>query len=1035
MNGHNTLFKLDTGAAVTVLSDNVEWLRSISLTETSHTLRGPGNIRLPVKGQFHATLKYGQTSITEPVYVLHNQTCSLLSRKACVELGLIKRAEKDVEEVNSGPTDFKAEFPSLFTGLGRLKTECHITLRADAKPFCLYNPRKLPHPLLPKVKSQIETMLEQGVISPVTAPTEWCAGIVPVLKPNGKVRICVDLTELNKAVQREVHPMPSVDESLAKLGNSKIFSKLDANSGFWQIPLDEESRLLTTFVTPFGRYCFNRLPFGISSAPEIFQRTLSRILEDLDGTICQMDDILVHGEDQSVHDRRLRAVLHRLQEAGLTLNDKCEFSKSSIRFLAHIIDGSGLHADPLKTSAIAQFPEPSDVNGLQRFMGMVNHLCKFVPRLADLSEPLRQLLRKDSSWVWEEPQQHAFQRIKEALLSSEVLAHYDPDRPTIISADASSTGLGAVLTQVQENGERRPICYASRSLSETEKRYAVIEKEALAVTWASEKFSDYVLGLPFVLETDHKPLTALLNSTELSKMPPRILRFRLRLMRYTYQVQYVPGKHQAAADALSRAPVGTPELADELFAEEVEAFTTQVTASLPATAMRLQEIREAQKVDEECSQVRVYCLQGWPAYMPHQPLLRPYWESRGHLSVVDDLLMYDDRLVIPRGMRLQILDCIHTGHLGITKCRSRARTSVWWPGLSKQIEDLVAQCVTCAKDRPTPKEPLMSASFPSRPWERIATDLFELNGKVYLIVTDYYSRWFEIKELRNETSQVVIQALKELFAIHGIPDLIISDNGPQYSADSFREFATKYGFVHTTSSPRYPQANGEVERAVRTAKSLLRKNDDIHSALLTYRSTPLQNDLSLSELLMGRRLRTQLPIHPNNLYPNVQPKERQTVETKERSYRLNQQLSFNKRHRAVELPTLHPGDHVWVRDQDRHGLILGKTEQPRSYLVDTNKGTLRRNRSALVVTTKHPVTEHSTEDLPSETTTAPNPTLPSPIPPSQQSPQTPRKPTAGQAMLTTPETAPAAESPRGPCTNTLTTPSGRAVRPPERLDL
>ena len=388
---------------------------------------------------------------------------------------------------------------------------------------------ELPHPLLPKVKSQIETMLEQGVISPVTAPTEWCAGIVPVLKPNGKVRICVDLTKLNKAVQREVHPMPSVDESLARLENSRIFSKLDANSGFWQIPLDEESRLLTTFVTPFGRYCFNRLPFGISSAPEIFQRTLSGILEDLNGTICQMDDILVHGVDQSVHDRRLRAILHRLQEAGLTLNDKCEFSKSSIRLLAHIIDGSGLHADPLKTSAIAQFPEPSDVNGLQRFMGMVNHLCKFIPRLADLRDPLRQLLRKDSSRVWEEPQQHAFQRIKEALLSSEVLAHYDPNRPTIISADASSTGLGAELTQVQENGECCPICYASRSLSETEKRYAVIEKEALAVTWASEKFSDYVLGLPFVLETDHKPLTALLNSTEPLKMPPRILRFRLRL--------------------------------------------------------------------------------------------------------------------------------------------------------------------------------------------------------------------------------------------------------------------------------------------------------------------------------------------------------------------------------------------------------------------------------------------------------------------------------------------------------------------------
>ena len=201
--------------------------------------------------------------------------------------------------------------------------------------------------------------------------------------------------------------------------------------------------------------------------------------------------------------------------------------------------------------------------------------------------------------MWKEPQQHAFQRIKEALLSSEVLAYYDPDRPTIISADASSTGLGAVLTQVQENEEHRPICYATRSLSATEKRYAFIKKEALAVTWARETFSDYVLEVPFFLETDYKPLTALLNSTEILKMPPRII------MRYTYQVQYVPGKHQAAADAPSRVPVGTPEVADALVTEQLEPSTTQVTASLSATAMRLQEIQGAQEVDEECSQVRV----------------------------------------------------------------------------------------------------------------------------------------------------------------------------------------------------------------------------------------------------------------------------------------------------------------------------------------------------------------------------------------------------------------------------------------------
>ena len=190
--------------------------------------------------------------------------------------------------------------------------------------------------------------------------------------------------------------VPSVDENLAKVGDSKIFSKLDANSGFWQIPLDDESKLLTTLVSPFGRFCFNRLPFGISSAPEIFQRTMSKILEGSEGTLCQMDDVLIHGVDQSEHDGRVRAVLHRLQEAGLTLNDECVFSRCSTRFLAHIIDSSGLHADPQKTTAVTQFPVPSDVAGIQRFMGMVNHFGKFIPHLADLSDPLRQLLRKYS---------------------------------------------------------------------------------------------------------------------------------------------------------------------------------------------------------------------------------------------------------------------------------------------------------------------------------------------------------------------------------------------------------------------------------------------------------------------------------------------------------------------------------------------------------------------------------------------------------------------------------------------------------------
>ena len=254
------------------------------------------------------------------------------------------------------------------------------------------------------------------------------------------------------------------------------------------------------------------------------------------------------------HVERLKTVLKRLQDAGVTLNEICEFSKRFVKFLGHIIDEQGIRPDPAKTEAIRNFPVPQKVNDLQRFMGMVNQMVKFIPNLANLNEPLRQLLRKENMWKWDKAQQQSFEGIKNELTSATNLAHYDPSRPTVISSDASSFGLGAVLLQLQEDGTRKLVYYASRSLSETEKRYAVIEKEALAVTWACDKFSDYVLGMKFTVETDHKPLVHLFTSTDLSKMPPRILRFRMRLMKYELDVVYVPGKEQITADRCHALP-------------------------------------------------------------------------------------------------------------------------------------------------------------------------------------------------------------------------------------------------------------------------------------------------------------------------------------------------------------------------------------------------------------------------------------------------------------------------------------------------
>ena len=373
-------------------------------------------------------------------------------------------------------------------------------------------------------------MQNLGVIEKVKQPTDWCSGMVVVPKANnGKVQICVDLTKSNKSVQRERHILPSVEQTLAQIGGAKIFTKLDANSGFWQVELSQESSLLTTFITPFRRLCFKRLPFRITSAPEHFQKKMSNILSGLKGVMCLMDDILVCGETQDEHDRNLTAALTRIQEAGLTLNkEKCEFNKTAIKFLGQVVDSSGIKPDPDKIKAISHMPQSTNITELRRFLGMVNQLNKFSPHLADKIKPLRELLSSHNQWAWGESQEKAYQEVKSALASSETLSAYDPSLPTVVSADASSFGLGAVLQQKQPNADTlHPIIYISRALTDTEKNYAQIEKEALAVMWACERFQNYLIGLLFQVETDHKPIVSLLSTKPLDQLPVRVQRFRL----------------------------------------------------------------------------------------------------------------------------------------------------------------------------------------------------------------------------------------------------------------------------------------------------------------------------------------------------------------------------------------------------------------------------------------------------------------------------------------------------------------------------
>eukprot|EP00117_Sycon_ciliatum_P036471 scpid23188/ scgid27451/ Retrovirus-related Pol polyprotein from transposon opus; Protease; Reverse transcriptase; Endonuclease len=386
--------KVDTGADVTAipasLYDDISAHHQLSLQESDRTLKGPDNATLAVSGRVTLSIcrsAFSDFAVDTTVYVVPHLKTPLLGRPAIEALHIFS-PPADLLSATTGTSEqssVKSQYPELFAGVGSFGSEHTIRLVDNAQPYSLPTPRRISLPMEAKVIEELQALEQSGVIRKVTEPTDWCAGMVVVPKPNGNVRICGDFTRLNQAIRRERHIMPTTDHLLARLGTAKVFSKLDANKGFHQIPLSLESQLLTTFITPIGRFCFRRLPFGISSAPEYFQKQMSDLLSDLPGTICMIDDVLTFGDDEHEEEKNLHAVLQRLSSAGITLNpDKCAFQQRSVKFLGHILDDNGIHPDPQKVRGVQELKPCTDVPAVRRFLGMANQLGKFVPDLATM---------------------------------------------------------------------------------------------------------------------------------------------------------------------------------------------------------------------------------------------------------------------------------------------------------------------------------------------------------------------------------------------------------------------------------------------------------------------------------------------------------------------------------------------------------------------------------------------------------------------------------------------------------------------------
>lgn len=941
----NIQFHIDTGADVTVIPKTLFAHSMPTLTSPKRMLYGPDNNKLNILGQFSTVLRYKDGTVCETIFISEGGQKALLSRQAAVSLGLIAR-------VNAlSPVSYSDKYKHVFEGLGKLAGKpCSIKLKANATPQPIRAPRRIPLPIKDKVKSELDRMLSLGVIKNVEEPTEWCAPMVIVWKKDKNIRICVDYTDLNNNLIRDRTVLPTVDEVLGRLGNAKVFTKLDQNCGFWQVPLSEESQLLTAFITPWGRFCFTRLPFGISIGPEYYQARMKEALANCEGVEPLQDDTIVAGTDLEDHDRKLDMVMKALDKAGIRLNlKKCEFAVREVKFLGHLVGEKGIRTDPDKVEAINSFVQPKDTKDLLRFLGMVTHLGKFIPNLSELCQPLRILLHKDIQWVWNHEQQQSFEKIKQALMTAPTLSFYSPAYETKVSSDSSSYGVGAVLLQrSSKDSAWSPVAYASRTLNVAETRYAQIEKEALALTWAVDRFQDYLIGMKFIIETDHKPLVPIFSTKPICELSTRLQRFRLKLTRYNYSIQYVPGSNLKVADALSRAPLScTPTQEELLETEDVALHVRAVMANIGASDRILEDLRKSQKEDPVSMELLHLTQTGWPTHKRdingHVSL---FWPVRHELSIQEDLLVRGNRIVIPEKKREEILQKLHEGHMGIEKTRQRANNSVWWPGMSTRIKALVENCHVCIKQRLPQTEPLMPTELPDYPWQVIGADLCQRGNRNYLVLTDYYSRFPEVIWLQKTTSESVVLAAKSIFSRHGYPELIRSDNGPQFVSEAFDSLSDQCGFRHITSSPRFPRSNGLIERSIKTVKNIISKSEDPYGGLLEFRCTPGPTGFSPAQLLMGRQPRTKIP----SLKKLLRPKQvdDKVVRHLDQRNKLNQKLNFDRRHRVVTRDHIPMDSTVWITDMKKEGRVTGQYKTPRSYMVETDTGTLRRNTEHLL---------------------------------------------------------------------------------------
>ena len=972
-------FNPDTGADVTLIDRSVysQLCPRPTLHKTAIKLHPYGaNRPLKLLGFYVTKLTVGVRSVDEKIFVSDslNKQVSLLSRSASKALGLVTLTLPDEGphgNIHSMPArattnrhgslthPLLEQYPDICEGVG-----CHkdlgisLPLREGAT-HKVAPPSRIPINLLPKVKAELDRLEAEGVFEsvPVDDNVQSISRLVPAPKrvegsDEVGVRITFDWRELNKNLDKVHHQVLTVEELKATLANAKRFSQIDLKDAFYQLPLDEASKRLTTFSTPWGLKRSTRLIQGALPSSAICHEVLRRDLEGISGAINIADNILVFGcgdtEEEAAkdHDRALRSVLDMFRRTGMTINrKKCVFNATETKFFGFIFSAEGIAPDPDKVQALKEASAPTSKEEVRSFLGLAGFNSQFIPDYATKSEPLRGLTRKGVNFKWGQAEKESFGSIKDTISEATLLSYYDTKKETALFTDASPVGVNAILAQKDENGLWKPVNIASRALNKTEMEYDQLEREALAMHFGCMRFKIFLQGIHFTHFIDPEPLKKMMEGTK-REAPARIDKTRLKLQSFDSTIELVKGKHNPA-DYLSRHPLpyGLCSKAEKASYRDIQNHLFYVAQKLPE-AITVPRVREEIKKDTVVSEV-MSLLRAGVKTCPSKKSLAPFKPIWPELSIGMGILLRGERVVLPRSLIQDALAIAHQGHMGIGKTKRYLRFCVWFPKMDALVENLVKKCLPCQAVTPEPqRDPLFMTPLPAEPWQLVAADIFGPlpSGEKVLVLKCLRSKWPEIKIfLKNQSTNAagVIFAMEKMFTTHGIPDVVRTDNGPPFNGKCFKAFSTKFGFQHHKVTPLWPEANGQAEAFMKCLGKVVRtahiENRDwkaaINDFLRAYRATPHPSTGVAPAQLMypRRRFKTQLP-----RLSGASVSDAAVAEFNRRAMQKAKEYADRKRKAAPS--SLVVGDTVLVRQQKKNK--LSSFYDPKPYQIVAIKGSM-----------------------------------------------------------------------------------------------